>query len=349
MPDIRDVAQAAGVSVSTVSNVINGRHQKMRAETKERVLEAIAALNYTPNSVARQLKTGLNRTIGLIVPSVANPFWGTVSHYVERAALKFGYKVLVCNAERNPDTEAQYAESLLGSSVRGVVHCSSPISFNHLRSLAGRGLKVAAFDRHANGAEGVVSCSVSIEQEFGGLLAGQHLLGIGHRDIAFISGPIQTSSRIGRLNGLKSAFTRSGLTFNESLVWESKDAHGFGDTQGSELGRTAIRDLLSRDPRPTAVFAVNDMYALGAYAGARDLGYRVPEDLSIVGFDNIVLAEIVQPALTTIAQPVASMADILVTALIGQLEGSAAEREAIHHVDIKPDLIVRASTAPVRP
>ncbi len=332
------------MSVSTVSNVINSRDQKMSAETRQRVLDVIETLKYTPNSVARQLKTGLNRTIGLIVPSVANPFWGAVSLHIERAAMKYDHKVLVCNAERDPALETNYALSLLRSSVRGVILGSSPITFDHFRDLAERGLKIAAFDRQAQGADEVISCSVSVDQELGGQLAGQHLLGLGHRQIAFVSGPIRTSSRLGRLGGLRSALKRAGLEVDQRLIWQGANVRGFGDAEGAELGRVAVRELLSGEVRPTAVFAVNDMYALGAYAGARDLGYRVPEDLSIVGFDNIALSAIMQPALTTIEQPLEVMAEIIVAALIGQIEGSNQD-EGPSHVDIKPELIVRASTA----
>jgi DNA-binding LacI/PurR family transcriptional regulator len=344
---IHDVARQAGVSASTVSNVLNGRDSRMRADTKARVLEAISELRYTPNVVAQQLKSGQNRTIGLIVPSVANPFWGVLAHRVERAALALGYKVLICNAERDPAAETRYAETLLGSGVRGVILSSSPISFDHLRDLADRGLVVAAFDRRGHGAEGVVACSVSVDQDLGSRLAAQHLIGLGHRRIAFISGPISTSSRLGRLGGLRAALARAGLELDPDLIWQGGGVGGFGDTEGSELGRIGIRELLSRDDPPTAVFAVNDMYALGAYAGARDLGFRVPEDLSIVGFDDIVLSEIVQPALTTIRQPIAAMAVTAVEALIRQLEGTPTTAEEAH-VSAIPELIVRGSTAPLR-
>jgi len=319
----------------------------MRAETKARVLEAIDLLRYTPNSVARQLKSGQNRTIGLIVPSVANPFWGGVAHRVERAAINFGYKVLICNAERDPAAEARYAEMLLGSGVRGVILSSSPISFDHLRALVERGLVVAAFDRRAQGAESVVACSVSIDQEMGSRLAARHLIGLGHERIGYISGPIRTSSRMGRLNGLKLAMASAGLELDPELVWSGGGIGGFGDTEGAELGRIGVRELLSRDDPPTAILAVNDMYAIGAYAGARDLGFRVPEDLSIVGFDDIVLAELMQPALTTIRQPFPAMADAAVDALVHRLEGKELPPEKVH-VNAVPELIVRASTAAPR-
>ncbi|KGM31728.1 LacI family DNA-binding transcriptional regulator [Inquilinus limosus] len=344
MASILDVARAAGVSASTVSNVLNGRHGRMQAETRARVLQAIEELGYTPNALARQFKSGRNRTIGLIVPSVANPFWGALAHKVERAATALGYKVLICNAERDPQQEARYAETLLSSGVRGVIFSSSPLTFDHIAHLVRRGLVVAAFDRRGQGAEAVVACSVSVDNELGARLAGQHLVGLGHRRIAFLSGPIRTSSRAGRLDGLKAAMARAGLALDPALVWQGAGIGGYGDTEGPELGRIGIRELLSRDDPPTAVVTVNDMYAMGAYAGARDLGASIPRDVSIVGFDDVDLAAVVHPALTTVRQPLAVMAEASVGALIRVLEGTDAGQEA--HVSAMPQLIVRASTAP---
>ena len=347
MVGIHDVARVAGVSASTVSNVLNGRDNRMRAETKARVLAAISELRYMPNVVARQLKSGQNRTIGLIVPSVANPFWGALAYRIEHAAKSFGYKVLMCNAERDPMVEARYAETLLGSGVRGVILSSSPLTLEHLRDLVERGLVVAAFDRRSQGAESVIACSVSIDQEFGSRLAAQHLIGLGHRRIAFLSGPIGTSSRIGRRNGLKAALARAGLELDPDMIWSGGGIVGYGDAEGAELGRIGIRELLSHNDPPTGILAVNDMYALGAYAGARDLGFRVPEDLSVVGFDDISLADIVQPALTTVRQPLPAMASAAVEGLIHLLEGKDLPKEKAH-VSATPELIVRASTAPPR-
>jgi DNA-binding LacI/PurR family transcriptional regulator len=344
MADIHDVAKAAGVSASTVSNVINGRHNKMRDRTLQRVLDAIETLKYTPNSAARQLKSGQIATIGLIVPSVANPFWGSVAHHVERAAVKSGFRVMICNAGRDPAVEAQYAEALLGSGITGVILGSSPITFAHLRDLAERGLKIAAFDRAVEGAENVVSCSVTVDQELGGSQAAQHLIGLGHKRIAIVSGPVRTISRIGRVRGVRKAMERAGLELAEEYIWQGGDLSGFGDMEGAELGRTGVRELLSRGDPPTGIVAVNDMYALGAYAGARDLGYSVPDDLSVVGFDDIVLSEIAQPALTTIRQPVPVMADAIVEALIRSIQGKTDE-DGRSHVNITPQLIVRGSTA----
>lgn len=346
MAGIKDVATRAGVSVSTVSNVINGRHAKMSSETLERVQQAITELKYTPNTAARQLKSGQSRMIGLIVPSVANPFWGNVSQLVESEALKRGYQVLICNAERNPVLEAEYLTSLHGSSIRGVILGSSPVSFDHVREHAENGMCIAAFDRKTRGAQGVVSCSVSIDQVLGARLATRHLIGLGHRRIAFISGPIGTSSRTARLEGMRGEIEKAGLPMDDELIWIAPSAAGFGDSMAAEIGRQGIRELLTLDDPPTAVFTINDMYAIGALSGARDLGYRVPEDLSLVGFDDIFMAELMQPPLTTVRQPVGRMSQLIVARLIDTLEAKDDITEPF--VELSPELVVRTSTAAPR-
>ncbi|SFA74117.1 transcriptional regulator, LacI family [Poseidonocella pacifica] len=343
MAGIKDVAKKAGVSVSTVSNVINGRHAKMGARTLRRVQDAITELNYTPNSVARQLKSGHTKTLGLVVPSVANPFWGNVSQLIEKAALKRGYQVLICNAERDPQLEATYMNSLYGSSVRGTILGSSPVSFDHLREHSEKGMHIAAFDRTTQGAQGVVSCSVSVDQALGARLATRHLIGLGHKRIAFISGPIGTSSRIARLEGMRSELEKDGLILEDDMIWLGPNACGFGDSHAAELGRTAARELLTQDNPPTALFAVNDMYAIGACSGARELGYRVPDDLSVVGFDDIIMSKVMEPPLTTVRQPADQMAELIVANLIHTLEDEDGAEDP--HVILRPELIVRNSTA----
>ncbi|MEL6520522.1 MAG: LacI family DNA-binding transcriptional regulator [Pseudomonadota bacterium] len=346
MAGIKDVAKKAGVSVSTVSNVINGRHAKMRVETLERVQSAIAALNYSPSAVARQLQSGRIKTLGLVVPSVANPFWGNVSQLIEKEAQKRGYQVLICNAERDPEMEAEYLASLYDSSIRGVILGSSPVTFEHLRDRAEQGMHIAAFDRKTKGAQGAVSCSVSIDQTLGSRLATRHLIGLGHKRIGFISGPIGTSSRTSRLEGMRTTIEKAGLEFDEELAWLAPNVIGFGDSHAAEIGRTGIRELLTLDNPPTAVFTVNDMYAIGACSGARELGFRVPEDLSVVGFDDVFISKVMEPPLTTVRQPVEQMSALVVAKLIETLENDGAVEDP--HIELRPELIVRSSTAPPR-
>ena len=281
--------------------------------------------------------------IGLIVPSVANPFWGTVAHHVEKAALDQGYQVLLCNAERDPKREQRYAETLLASGVQGLIFGSSPLSFDHLAVFAERGLQIVAFDRRVQNADKVVVDGVGIDNVLGARVATSHLTGLGHRRIGLLSGPLRTVSRQDRLKGYKEALEGANIEQHPSLIWEGEPISGFGDAESAELGRLGTHKLLSVPDRPTAFFTINDMYALGAYAGARELGLRVPEDLSIVGFDDLSpLARIAAPPLTTVRQPLQRMMRIAVERLVGRLEKTRSD--PVEQLTITPELMVRNST-----
>lgn len=341
---IEDVARLARVSPSTVSNVLNNRYDRMRPETLSRVLNAIDQLAYTPNSLARQLKSGRSRVVGLIVPTVANPFWGIVARDIENFARTYGYQVLLCNAERNPLRERQYAETLWENGVRGVIFGSSPVSFDHVASLIKRGLTVLEFDRKSRADDLVLPNSVGVDYVEGVRLSTQHVIELGHRRIGFLSGPIRTLSRLDRLKGYKTALNSAGIEADPDLIWQGASSGAFGDIEGAELGRSGARALLTLPDPPTAIICINDMYALGAYAGANDCGYSVPDTLSIVGFDDLPITEVAQPPLTTVRQPISVMARSAVTLLIGLLEDAPAE--PVDHVLITPILVPRSSTAP---
>lgn len=349
--NVRDVAALAGVSTSTVSNVLNGRLERMRATTHERVRAAMEALGYTPNELARRFRTGQVRALGLVVPSVANPYWGFVARYVEATARELGYQVLLCNSERDPDRESQYVETLLNSGIRGLIFGSSPLSLEHLLAFRDRGLQVVVLDRAQTETGSPIVGSVAVDNGLAARMAISHLVGLGHRRIAFVSGPIGTASRRERFAGYRQALTEAGLEADAQLVWEGSSVATFGDAEGAELGRLAAHQLLSERARPSAIFTINDMYAIGAYAGARDLGLHVPGDISIVGFDDIpALAEVMTPPLTTVQQPLEEMMRLATTRLVGQLGDAEIVSDANNsaHLTVTPRLIVRGSTAAPR-
>jgi len=346
---IQDVAARAATSPSTVSNLLNGRVERMRPETRGRIERAMAELGYQPNQVARQLKTGQTPILGLVVPSVANPFWGAFAQLAEETAREHGYQVLLGNAGRDPAAEERYAESLWSHGVRGVIFGSSPLSLDHLRRLVDRGMRVVTFDRGglARGGDGAAAAeidSVSVDNVASAKLATNHLLDLGHRRIGFLSGPLRTASRLLRLEGYRAALADAGLAFDPTLVWAGAAGGGYGDVEGADLGRAGAGALLRLDDPPTAIFTINDMYALGAYAGAHDLGLAVPGALSVVGFDDIFLAPIASPPLTTVRQPLREMLRAAVPLLIRRVEGDAAGPAA--HRSVPAELVVRASTAP---
>ena len=342
---ITDVAQLAGVSISTVSNMLNGRSKRMRPSTQERIENAINELGYTPNQAARQLKTGYSPIIGLIVPSVANPFYGIFAHQVETAALASGYQVLLGNSSRNPEREKKYAEELWGYGVRGIIFGSSLTDLGHLDNLIARGLHVVAFERSSQEGDQTLIDSVGIDNNLVSRLAVKHLLSLGHRRIGFLSGPIRTVNRIERLAGYQATLAEAGIEPDPELIWDVVPSSGnYGDAHAVELGRQGTQELLSRPNPPTAIFAINDMFAFGAYLGARDLGLSIPADLSVVGMDDIPLTEIVHPPLTTVRQPIAQLADRAVERLIARLQGTIQETQG--HQILRGQLVVRSSTAP---
>lgn len=340
---IADVARLAEVSMSSVSNVLNGRSGKMRKSTKERIEQAISKLGYTPNLAARQLKTGSSPIIGLIVPSVANPFFGNFARLIEDVALVKGYQVLLGNSDRDPEREKRYAEELWGYGVRGMIFGSSLTEINHLESIINKGMHVVAFDRKIQKDDRVVIDHVGVDNIQAMRLIAKHLIALGHEKIGFISGPIKTVSRKARLEGYRASIEEAGLTYDEKLIWEGAVTN-YGDAAMVKLGREGAHALLSSSSRPTAIIAINDMYALGVYAGARDLGLKIPEDLSVTGVDDITLAEVAEPPLTTVQQPVAEIAKLAVERLVHRLAGGD-DLEA-EHLILQPKLIVRGSTMP---
>lgn len=340
---ITDVARSAGVSTSTVSNLLNGRSKRMRPQTEKRILEAINELGFKPNQAARQLKLGQARIIGIIVPSVANPFYGVFAHHVEKTALECGYQVLLCNSERDFERERRYAEELWGYGVRGVIFGSSLTQYTHLEPLIAQGLNLVAFDRLSQEADQRAIDSIGVDNLLAARLATKHLLALGHRRIGFLSGSVATVSRLDRLKGYKSALSEAGVEVEDSLIWQGATNGAFGDADALELGRQGAHELFSNINPPTAIFAINDMYALGAYSGARDLGLHIPEDVSIVGVDDIMLTEIAQPPLTTIRQPIQQIAELATKRLIGRLEETVTKPQ--EHIVLAPRLIVRSSTA----
>ncbi|QYN31981.1 LacI family transcriptional regulator [Pseudonocardia sp. DSM 110487] len=347
---IHQVAAEAGVSPSTVSNVLNGRSDRMLPQTRERVEEAIARLGYRPNGPARQLRTGRSQVLGLVVPSVANPFWGTFARHLEAAALQAGYRVLLCNSEREPARERDYLEELWADGIRGVVLCSSLPSLEHVLPLVERGLTLIAFDRTAQAGDPPSLVNISVDNAVGAELATRHLLQLGHRTLAFVSGSLRSVNRRARFRGFDAALEEYGLSTEDAVVWSggTQDHYGdrFGDLDFPDLGRTAARELLASGRPPTAIVAINDMCALGIIAGARDAGLAVGTDLSVVGFDDIVLADLATPPLTTIRQPLPAMADAAFAHLRAGVEGGGSPPNG-GSLLLRPELVVRSSTGPV--
>ncbi|HHY92418.1 MAG TPA: LacI family transcriptional regulator [Firmicutes bacterium] len=324
---IREVAHEAGVSVATVSRVLN-RSGYVKAETYQRVIAAIRKLRYVPNGVARSMVRGSTRTIGLILPDITNPYFPMLARGVEDAATTQGYLVILCNTDNNPDTEAMYLTLLREKCVDGLIYVSAAPRADHVQEFA-ESLPVVWVDRPPVGVEGDV---VAGDDFLGGYLATRHLLSLGRRHLAFIAGPAGLMTSEERERGYRLAHKEAGLVVEEELLAR-------GDFQ-FESGRRAMAEILERG-RPDALFASNDLMALGAIETILAAGRRVPEDIAVVGYDNIVFARLARPPLTTVEQPSYLIG---LTACEVIMERIARRELPMQKKLFKPNLVVRASS-----
>lgn len=343
---IKDVALLAGASVSTVSNLLNGRPHRMRPETVQRVQRAMLQLGYRPSWAARQLKTGFIPMLGLLVPSVANPFHGALARLVEEAALDRGFQVVFGNSLRDPERERQYAENFWDFGIRGLIVASSPLDLRHFAGLAQRGLHIVALDRSAGEDDTLPIENVSMDNRLASYLATRHLLALGHRRIGYISGVVPTVSRQERLRGYREALCEAGIAVDPALIGVGSTGATDDDTHASERGRVAALALLAVMPPPTAFVVLNDMHALGACAAIRERGLAVARDVSVVSIDDTELARLVDPQLTAVRQPLEALAAVSVERLIGRVRDGVVG--APQHSMIAPEAVVRGSTGTPR-
>jgi DNA-binding LacI/PurR family transcriptional regulator len=342
---IRDVAALAGISVSTVSNLLNGRPNRKRSDTVLRIEEAIERLGYKPNRSARSLKTGFTPAIGLLVPSVANPFHGAMAHAVEVAAQARGFQIVLGNTLRDAARERQCAGDFFAFGVRGVIATSSPFDLEHFKDLIGRGLSVVALDMVNSNADAKLAMdSVSMDNYRAGYLATQHLIDLGHRRIGYVSGATPTMSRRDRLNGYKAALLAAKIKPDPVLIAAGESASGYDDIHAAEHGRSATLSLLTLPDPPSALVALKHMHAVGACAAVREIGCTVPNHVPVVGIDDINLAALLYPPLTTVRHPVKPLSDAAVDLLVKRIEGQ--ERGPSRQIVFEPTLVVRGSTAP---
>jgi DNA-binding LacI/PurR family transcriptional regulator len=341
---IRDVAALAGTSVSTVSNLLNGRPNRMRSDTVQRIEEAIERLGYKPDRLARALKTGFTPAIGLLVPSVANPFHGAMAHAVEVAAQTRGFQVLLGNTLRDAARERQCAADFFAFGIRGVIATSSPFDLEHFNDLIGRGLSVVALDMVNSSADAERAMdSVSMDNHRAGYLATQHLIELGHWRIGYVSGATPTMSRRDRLSGYKAALRAANIELDPMLIAAGESVSGYDDIHAAEHGRSAARSLLALPDPPSALVALNDMHAVGACAAVREIGGTVPDHVSVVGIDDINLAALLYPPLTTVRHPVKALSEAAVDLLVGRIK--AREGSPSRQIVFEPTLVVRGSTA----
>ncbi|WP_274627241.1 LacI family DNA-binding transcriptional regulator [Arvimicrobium flavum] len=330
MVTIKDVARRANVSFTTVSHVIN-KTRPVSPETAIRVQEAIVDLGYLPSEVARSLKSNRTRTIGMIVTTTSNPFFGEVIRGVERACFEAGYALMICNTDDVTEHLVAYMQTLFAKRVDAVIVMTSnasPEFFGRLGQI--KRVPVVAIDAPS----GSVASVVSDDSFLGGRIVADFLMDGGFTRIACVSGPVEHPRMKDRLEGFASALRTRGLALEPALLCRT--------ALTIEGGRDAARRLLEATPeqRPQAIFALSDIMAIGLLHGIRELGLTIPEDVSVVGYDDIEFAAYTFPPLTTVRQPAADL-------------GAAAAHSVMNHLDhdlplpptvaLHPTLIVRQS------
>jgi DNA-binding LacI/PurR family transcriptional regulator len=330
---IADVARRSGVSTATVSRVLSGV-QPAREATRDRVLAAVRELDYRPSGVARALKRRETRTIGLLITDIGNPFFPQIVRAVEDEAHARGYGVILCNAADDSERELAYLELLLERRVDGLIVASARTTRRHAERLAAVPMPIVLVNSDAPGS---ALAGITTAHRHGARMATEHLLGLGHRRIAHISAPSAQAARL-RHAGVTDALRAAGLD-PASLLLAEGDEHVAGGARAAQL-------LLAERPQPTAIVCYNDLTAVGALRAVRRAGLRVPEDVSLTGFDDIELAAWTDPPLTTVRQPTDALARWAVSRLADVLPGG---RPAPERVTLEPTLEVRGSSGPASP
>jgi DNA-binding LacI/PurR family transcriptional regulator len=338
-PKIQDVARLAGVSPTSISNFLNNRMEQMRPDTQRKIQQAIEQLGYRPNNAARQLKTGVASMVGLLVPSLANQFFGSLACAVETAAARHHCHVMTFSTFRSPERERAVMADLLAYGAQGIITGSALNDTEHLLAMTAR-CPVVAFDIKRSDENHARITTISIDNVAATTEAVRHLVALGHRSIALVTPPPYTLNRQDRVTGFQQAVAAAGI-HGELVIADATDAPSdpHGDTQLFELGRSAAARLLSAAGKPTAAIAINDMMAIGIGIGLKQLGKRLPQDFSLVGIDDIFFSAAHDPPLTTLRQPIQAMADAAVQRILAP--GAATAGDEL----FAPELIVRASTA----
>ncbi|GBD08205.1 Catabolite control protein A [Candidatus Thermoflexus japonica] len=327
---IKDIARRAGVSHSTVSRALRGS-PLVNPRTAERIRRLAARMGYVPNAAARSLVTTRTSIIGLVITTLADPFLAEIVRGVEEVALEAGYRLFLATSNADPERELAAVRALAESRVEGVIVASSRVGELYLPYLEALGVPIVLINQQR---EAPLIYSVASDSYQGAVLAVSYLMRLGHTRIAYISGPPMARSDRLRRAGYQEALTAAGIPPDPAWVVE-----GNGRPEAGEWG---IQRLLEAPVRPTAVFCYNDMTAIGALRAARVAGLRVPEDLSIIGFDDILFAAYTEPPLTTIAQPKYEMGRTAMSMLLRLLQGERVSPQ----LQLPCRLVERASCGP---
>jgi len=331
---VADVAKRARVSVSTAARVLSGRGYAAE-ETRRVVLEAARELGYVPNQIARSLRTRRSRMIGLLIGDVENFFYSAIASNAEAVAKSAGYHVVLCNSNDDPELEREYLKLLEGVRVDGIIITPTLHNRRHLEQLLRNQMVIVQMDRRV---DRLAADSILVDNEAGAHSAVSHLIGAGHSQIGILTGELDVPTASHRLAGYERALKDHAIPVRPQLV-KSGSFH-------REHAIENATELIKATPAPTAIFAANNILAEGCLIALSNLGMRVPRDISLVAFDDVPWMSMVNPAVTTVRQPVADMARSAAELLLRRLreDGQGPANTMV----FRTELLVRGSVAPWR-
>ncbi|AKL94818.1 transcriptional regulator [Clostridium aceticum] len=328
---IKDIARIANVSTTTVSKIVNNKIDDIGDATVAKVRKIIKEENYTPNRLARSMVLKKTKTVGLIIPDVQNPYFTKLVRGAEDAANERGYNIFFCNTDDDLDKEISYMNMLIEKQVDGIVLAGASHRDKKREKEYKLSIPVVVVDRDVNFTN--IAGEISIDNLQGAYDALNHLISLGHTEIIYISGSLGIKPTTERLEGYKKAHVDHGLVYKEENIF-------FGD-YSSEFGEQIVAEVV-KNKAATGIFCGNDMIALGVIKGLTRRGYKIPEDISVVGFDDISLASLMTPELTTIRQPSYAIGSKAINTLIDLVEKKKVDAEKLV---LKTELVIRETTS----
>jgi LacI family transcriptional regulator len=328
---IKEIAKELGVAPSTVSRALRN-HPAISARTKQLVHQTAEKMGYRPNILARGLATRRSYTIGLVVLDISNPFYAEVAEGVEEVVSSYGYSLLLCSSGYDPEKEKKYISLLRDRRVEGIIITCLNVSLPHIQDLWQNGPPFVPIDWFP--AENPCVTTNNVE---GAKQAVEHLISLGHRNIAYLAGPSQLPGAMDRVEGYKKALKRYGIPFREELVL-------YGHSTAKD-GYKGFMELINREIDFTALFCANDVVAVGTMRAAQENGIRIPDDISLVGYDDIEIASLLSVPLTTVWQPRKEQGEMAAKILMDIL---IKKERILQKVVMEQKLIIRMSTKPPR-
>lgn len=342
MANIRDVARRAGVSISSVSNVLNNRTQQMRESTRLRIEKSMAELNYRPARAILPAADSQTRMLGLMVPSIVNPSFSALAHELDVVARAFRHRLLLGICCRDPAEETAFIEDMFSHGVRGLIVAASDVRKTHFVRAAEQGMAIISYDNRL--AESIPPRtryfdSVSMDNVEAGRLAAQYLLENGCRNIVFATESGLTLGRSHKILGFQTALSQTAYAAQGKVI-EGKANREFGDAEMFELGVVLAQKISAQTPQIDGIVAINDALAIGLMVGLRSLGLKIAQDISVIGIDNIALSALSSPGLTSVMAPLNAMAAMMVKRLIQRIAEPELQTEEFIFT---PEVIQRQS------